>query len=138
MTQGNVSRAFGRSEAGTSSIEFAMIFPPLFLLILVLFDVAYAHYVRNSFERAVNETARTVYVEPGTTQTEIEDALTAALTSFGGDVEKAITTTTHGSTDYWVLSAQTTYRYKVPPLSMITTTITASSRVPVLTYQASS
>ena len=125
---------FLRRTDGASSIEFAFVFPPLFLMILGLGDVAYAHYVRNTFESSVNETARAVYIEPDTTKGEMEGKLDAVLARFPGKKQRAVTEETVGGVKYWVLSASATYRYKVPPLSWTEVTLAASSRAPVLDY----
>ncbi|MBB4660127.1 TadE/TadG family type IV pilus assembly protein [Parvularcula dongshanensis] len=123
------------AEDGVTSIEFAFVLPPIFLLMFCLFDIGYAHFVRNSFETAVRDAARTVFIEPTTTEAEIHARLDAAVSSFGEAVTTEITQEEIGTTTYWVLSAQMPYRYVVPPLSSLTVTLHGEGRAPVINYQ---
>ena len=57
-------RAFAKGREGTGAVEFALCAPILFTVIFWTIEAGKAVHARNSFENAVAESARLIYLEP--------------------------------------------------------------------------
>lgn len=130
-----VRLSFRRNEDGTTAVEFAIVAPIIFALMFWFFDLAFSLYVRNSFTHAVNEAAREVYLDPDRSDEELEASLASKLSRFGERISVVSTLETTGSIEYHVINAQMAYRFKSPPLSGSSITLTAASRAPVIHYK---
>lgn len=51
-------RAFGRSDAGTTAVEFAIVAPILFLLLFAIMEFGRAWWTKNSLQYAIERAAR--------------------------------------------------------------------------------
>lgn len=116
-------------------MEFAIVAPIIFALMFWFFDLAFSLYVRNSFNHAVNEAAREVYLDPDRTDEELETSLSSKLGRFGEGITVDSTLDTSGAVDYHVISAQMVYHFKAPPFSGKSITLTGKSRAPVIDYK---
>ena len=130
-----IMRSFRKNKSGTTAVEFAIVAPIILALMFWFFDIAFSLYVRNSFTHAVNTAARDVYLDPDSTDEELETVLSGKLSRFGGGVTVNSTTETVGSIDYHIITAAMQYHFKSPPLSGAPITLTAVGRAPVITYQ---
>ncbi len=122
-------------DSGATAVEFAIVGPIMIALMFWFFDVSYSVYVRNSFNHAVNQAAREIYVDPDRTDSDILADLNASLARFGDVVTTSLATETSGGLDYHVLSAELVYHFKSPPFSGAGITLRAEGRAPVIKYQ---
>ncbi len=126
---------FTRDASGASAVEFAIMGTVMIGLMVGFFDVAFAFYVRNSFNHAVSAAAREIYVDPDRTNTEIETDINARLSKFSSSITTSVATATAGALEYKVINVQMDYNYKSPFLNNYTVTLVGESRAPILDYQ---
>lgn len=73
-------RRIGRNESGATIIEFALIAPTFFIMLMGVFDIGYAVYVKSVLSGAVQKAARDSALETGA----------SALTTIDGEVERSV------------------------------------------------
>ncbi len=130
-----ILRHFARRKDGATAVEFAIMGSVMFGVMFGFFDVAFALYVRNNFNHAVNAAAREVYVDPDRKNSEIKADLAARLTKYSKQITTSVSTSTSGPVEYKVINVQMTYHYKSPLLNKFSVTLKGESRAPILDYQ---
>ncbi len=131
----NLLHLFRKDREGATAVEFAIMGSVMFALLFGFFDVAFALYVRNSFNHSVNAAARAIYIDPDRTNSAIKADLEYRLSRFNSPVTAAVTTATSGSLEYRVINVQMDYSYKSPFLSHFDITLVGEGRAPILDYQ---
>jgi Flp pilus assembly protein TadG len=82
--------------AGTTAVEFAFVFPVLLVLLLGIYSVGSVMHCISSVRYALEETARTLQMNPELTQDDLQDAIDAKLHQYG---DQAVTLTMAVETD---------------------------------------
>jgi Flp pilus assembly protein TadG len=129
------ARAFHRDRGGSSAVEFAIMGAVMIGLMFGFYDVAFAMYVRNSFNHTVGAAAREVYVNPDRTESEIETDIFTRLSKYSDDISVSAGLETSGGLEYRTITVQMVYHYKSPFLSNIPVTLQGETRAPILDYK---
>ena len=131
-----LSKRFLKEKGGAAAVEFAIMGAVMFGVMFGFFDIAYAFYVRNSFNHAVDASARNVYIHPDITNDEIKADVIDKLAKFSDKISTEVSLTDTGEVEYRVINVQMTYHYKSPWLHEFDVVLKGESRAPVLTYKA--
>ena len=59
---GNAGLRFGRDEHGATALEFALVAPPFFIFVLMIFQIALYHYGQQSLDYATRIASRSIMV----------------------------------------------------------------------------
>ena len=127
-------RRFGRRTDGTTALEFGLVAPVAIMIMLWTVDLGLALYVRNTFYNTVGEAARTIYLDPDSDQTSVEDTLAATLSKWDVSPTTSLSQETLHDRDFWVLSASIDYQFRTPFLNQTSWTLTGEARAPVIDY----
>ncbi len=128
-------RLFKTDKSGATAVEFAIMGSVMIAIMFGFFDVAFAFYVRNSFNHAVGAAAREVYVDPDRTTAEITDDITDRLARFNSPIVTTVGTASAGALEYRVINVKMDYHYKTPYLNKFVVSLQGESRAPILDYQ---
>ncbi len=128
-------RHFSRNVAGATAVEFAIMGSVMITLVIGLLDVAFALYVRNSFNHAVGEAARQVYLDSDRSPAAIETDVESRLARFNSPITTTVTTDISGALEYRTLNVKMTYHYKSPLLSSYPLVLETETRAPLLDYK---
>ena len=79
-----------RCNAGTAAVEFALIFPGLMVLLVGIYSVGSVMHCISSVRYALEETARTLQMNPTLTQDDLQEEIDSKLHQYG---DQAVTVT---------------------------------------------
>lgn len=127
-------RRFSRSADGTSALEFGLCAPVVILVILWTFDLAFALFTKNNFNNAVGEASRSIYLDPGSDNTDVQDDLDAAIAKWGRNPTTDLAKETHDGVEFWVLTATLDYDFRTPFLGEYSWHLVGEARAPVIDY----
>lgn len=106
------SRAFARAREGAAAVEFALVAPSLFLILLGLFEFGIYAWNRHSLEYATEETARVVMTKMAVTDTQVAAEIKARVSGIPADeLEATVTQETVGTTTFVTMSVAYTYKF---------------------------
>jgi len=79
-----LSLRFGRDEAGSSALEFAIIAPAFIVLLIGIISIGWGMHRISTVRLAVEESGRALQVNPGLTQGQLAAMIKDELKSIGG------------------------------------------------------
>jgi Flp pilus assembly protein TadG len=131
-----LSRAlrFGRRREGAAAVEFALVAPTLFLVLMGLFEFGLFAWNRHSLEYATEETARVVMTKTAITDTQVADEIKSRVSGISADeLEATVTQDTVGTTTFVTMSVVYTYKYFLlgAVIGLEPMVLTSKTRVPL-------
>jgi Flp pilus assembly protein TadG len=118
ILRGRPKRPFGRVRAfavcrkGAAAVEFALVAPTLFAIILGLCEFGIFAWNRHSLEYATEETARVVMTKTAVTDSEVAADLKARVSGIAStDLDAVVTQEIVGTTTFVTLSVSYTYKF---------------------------
>lgn len=128
------ARCFGRCRKGAAAVEFALVAPTLFLVLMGLFEFGLFAWNRHSLEHATEETARVVMMKTAVTDTQVAAEIKARASSIPADeITASVTQETIGPTTFVTMSVAYTYNYFLlgAVIGLEPIVIVSKSRVPL-------
>ena len=117
----------GRNDRGTAAIEFGLVAPIFFALLLGIIDVGRYMWTLNTTQYAIDQAIRAGVVR-GLSETEVEAKVKQSLTGLNAS---AFTVTAVVGASTLAITAETTYEFLFPMSSfMDTTTISLRTEMP--------
>ncbi len=103
---------FGRCQDGAAAVEFALVAPTLFLVLLALFEFGIFAWNRHSLEFATEETARVVMTKTTVSDTQVATEIKSRASSIPADeISATVTQETVGTTTFVTMTVAYTYKY---------------------------
>lgn len=103
---------FGRCRDGAAAVEFALVAPTLFLVLLALFEFGIFAWNRHSLEYATEETARVVMTKTTVSDSQVATEIKSRATSIPADkITATVTQETVGTTTFVTMTVAYTYNY---------------------------
>ncbi len=106
-------RSLAECTYGAAAVEFALVFPLLILLVLGTYAVGAVMHSISSVRYALEETARTLQMNPSKSESDLQDVLDEKLTHYGAQAVTLTMSTekdAHGST---IARLTATYPYTI-------------------------
>lgn len=125
---------FGRCRAGAAAVEFALVAPSLFLVVMGLFEFGMFAWNRHSLEHATEETARVVMTRTAVSETQVAAEIKTRASSIPADeITATVTQETVGTTTFVTMSVAYTYKYFLlgALIGLEPMTVTSKTRVPL-------
>lgn len=123
------------SRCGATAVEFALIAPIFLIMVIGIFEMGRAMWIKSSMQFAVEEASRYAIVNPTATTSTLETQATTALTDMGvgfsGDVTFTATEIVSGSRTFKQILGSYSFTVLVPLVPFPDVTLSAKSRVPV-------
>lgn len=130
------ARGAVRNERGATAVEFALVAPIFLIFVIGIIDLGRLFYIKNVMQFTVEQTSRYAMVNPSATDavlvTYAEDK---AITMFNGidfysdrPIPEVVADIT-----YRTITAEYTFQYMTPIITVGDVILTAKSRVPVNT-----
>jgi TadE-like protein len=104
---------FAASEDGGIAIEFALIAPALFALILGIVQVGMAIFSGSTVQYVVERVARTAIIDDTVTESDLQTMVNDELADFSDNIKATITYSVDSSGTVPIAHIQTTYVYPV-------------------------
>jgi Flp pilus assembly protein TadG len=106
------ARAFAACRRGATAVEFALVAPTLFLVVLGVLEFGIFAWNQHSLEFATEETGRVVMTKTSVTDTEVAAELKSRVSGIpSNELETVVTQETVGTTTFVTLSVTYTYKY---------------------------
>jgi len=137
MKVGTVARVFRnlrRSRCGATAVEFAMVAPVFLIMVIGVFELGRAMWIRASMQYAVEETTRFAIVNTSATTSALATYASTAYSSSGINIAGATFSATQATTSgitYVTISGSYDFSVIVPLVPIPDVTLTAKSRIPV-------
>lgn len=110
-------RSFGDDRSGTSSVEFALIFPVFAILLFGIAKFAYAQHCASSLHFALRTASRSLMLDPSMNQGQLERLVKDDLTVLGDpDVQVTLTVSDNGNGRVARLTGRYEYALDLPLL----------------------
>ena len=125
---------FGRCRKGAAAVEFALVAPTLFIVLMGLFEFGLFAWNRHSLEHATEETARAVMMKTSVSDTQVAAEIKARAPSIPADeISASVTQETVGTTTFVTMSVAYTYNYFLlgAVIGLEPIVIVSKSRVPL-------
>ena len=125
---------FGRCRKGAAAVEFALVAPTLFIVLMGLFEFGIFAWNRHSLEHATEETARVVMMKTAISDTQVAAEIKARASSIPADeISASVTQETVGTTTFVTMSVAYTYNYFLlgAVIGLEPIVIVSKSRVPL-------
>jgi Flp pilus assembly protein TadG len=125
---------FGRCRKGAAAVEFALVAPTLFIVLMGLFEFGLFAWNRHSLEHATEETARVVMMKTAISDTQVAAEIKARASSIPADeISASVTQETVGTTTFVTMSVAYTYNYFLlgAVIGLEPIVIVSKSRVPL-------
>jgi Flp pilus assembly protein TadG len=105
-------RAFALGRKGAAAIEFALVAPTLFGVVLGVLEVGLYSWYQHSLEFATEETARVVMTKTAVTESEVSTAIKGRISGLSEeDLTTTVTQETIGTTTFVTMSVSYTYNF---------------------------
>ncbi len=125
---GTLSR-FAACASGAAAIEFALVAPPLFMLLIGGVEVGRAMDLHNQLRRAADVAARAVMMEPTSTVATVQSAMQAVLhVPDRSLLSVTLTRETIAGLNYVLIEASFPFTTVAPIASLTSATITVRRR----------
>jgi TadE-like protein len=132
MTRSGFANRIAREEGGTAAVEFAMIAPLLFALILGIVALGMAYYEGATIRWSLERGLRTAMVYPDTTPEDIEAAMQEELALIGSpDVDFSYEIDDDGAVLLAIVRADYEIPIRVPFLPDMSLRFAAENVAPV-------
>lgn len=106
------ARAFASCRKGAAAVEFALVAPTLFLVVMGLCEFGIFAWNRHSLEYATEETARVVMTKTAVTDGAVAAELKSRVTGIKSEeLEATVSQEIVGTTTFVTLSVAYTYKY---------------------------
>jgi Flp pilus assembly protein TadG len=106
------ARAFASCRRGAAAVEFALVAPTLFLVILGLCEFGIFAWNQHSLEFATEETARVVMTKTAVTDGDVAAELKARVSGIASaELETSVSQEIVGTTTFVTLSVAYTYKF---------------------------
>jgi Flp pilus assembly protein TadG len=132
----NTLRHFIGNRRAATAVEFALVSPIFLIMIIGIFEMGRAMWIKSSLQYAVEETTRYAIVNTSATTTELSNYALAELSDIGMNITGASFTATQsvsGSITYISITGSYTFSVLVPLVPFPDTVLSAKSRVPIST-----
>ncbi|MBT4890097.1 MAG: pilus assembly protein [Rhodospirillales bacterium] len=126
-------RGLFRSRRAATAVEFALVMPIFLIMVIGIFEMSRAMWIKASMQFAAEETTRYAIVNTGETTATLETYALAELGNSGMNISGAsftATKTVSGSITYVDVSGTYTFSSMVPLVPFPDTVLSAKSRVP--------
>jgi Flp pilus assembly protein TadG len=123
------ARAVLASTRGVAVVEFALIAPVLFMILLGTLELGRLFWIRNSLQFAVEEAGRYAMVDATATYTSIHDEAKNRLPSL--EVDIVVVPDTAGGISFITVTATYQFEFLSGLLPVGTLVLSGKSRVPV-------
>ena len=126
-------RSLRRDEGGTSALEFALVAPVFLAMLFGLFQLGWAFHCGSSVRYALEEASRSLMLDPGMTQAEIETQMRARLNQLADPDISVSMTTENPAAGLTLAHVNATYEHPivVPFLPEYDFTFTSEVTVPI-------
>jgi hypothetical protein len=132
MIRSGFANRLAREEGGAAAVEFAMIAPPLFAMILGILALGMAYYEGATIQWSLERGLRTAMVYPDTTAEAIEAAMQEELALIGSpDVDFSYEIDDDGEVPLAIVRADYVIPIRVPFLPDVSLRFTAENVAPV-------
>lgn len=115
-----------RQSKGTAAIEFALIFPVYFLVVMGIIEFGYVFWGYISLEYGASLGVRYAFANPTATNSDIQ-AKALSYANFPGTISYSVTLTPNSSV---TITGQVHYTFIAVPLSPITITTSLTQLLP--------
>ena len=124
-------RRFAGRDSGVAAIEFAVLMPVLILFVLATYAMGLAIHHVSSVSYALEDTARTLLLNPALTQSQLQTVLNSKLTPLGNTTVSLTKTLAKGVADSDIAVLTVTYNFtiKVPFIPTYAGSFTRSANV---------
>jgi len=123
-----------RSRCGATAVEFAMVAPIFLIMVIGVFELGRAMWIRASMQYAVEEAARFAIVNTSASTSTLASYAATAYSSSGINISGATFTATQATTSgltYVTIIGSYNFSVIVPLVPIPDITLSARSRIPV-------
>ncbi len=106
-------RRFGAKDSGAAAIEFAILMPVLILFVLATYGLGLAVHHVSSVSYALEDTARTLLLNPTLTQSDLQTVLNSKLAPLGNTTVSLTKTLAKGVADSDIAVLTVTYNFSI-------------------------
>ncbi len=131
---GRLIRKIFRSRCGATAVEFALVAPIFLIMVIGVFELGRAMWIKASMQYAVEETTRYAIVNTSATTSTLATYASTAFTSSGisiTGVTFSATEATTGGITYMSITGSYDFSVIVPLVPIPDITISAKSRIPI-------
>ena len=105
-------RAFAIRRKGAAALEFALVAPSLFAVVLGVLEFGLYAWYQHSLEYATEETARVVMTKTAVSDTEVSAAIKGRISALAAEeLATTVTQETIGTTTFVTMSVSYTYNF---------------------------
>jgi len=130
----NPFRRFINSRKGATAVEFALIAPVFLIMVIGVFELGRAMWIKASMQYAVEETTRYAIVNTGASTSTLAAYAQSAYSSSGINITGATfnaSQATSGGKTYVTITGSFNFSVLVPIVPMPDVTLSAKSRIPI-------
>jgi Flp pilus assembly protein TadG len=123
-----------KSRRGATAVEFAMVAPIFLIMVIGIFELGRAMWIKASMQYAVEETTRYAIVNTSATTSTLATYASTAYSSSGINITGATFTATQATTSgktYVTISGSYSFSVIVPLVPIPDMTLSAKSRIPI-------
>jgi len=137
MKIGNIASSFRKlrgSRRGATAVEFALVAPIFLIMVIGVFELGRAMWIRASMQYAVEETTRFAIVNTSATTAALATYASTAYSSSGINITGATfsaTQATTGGITYVTITGSYDFSVIVPLVPIPNVTLSAKSRIPI-------
>ena len=133
-TNAHFFRRIRRSQRGATAVEFALVAPIFLIMVIGVFELGRAMWIRASMQYAVEETTRYAIVNTSATTSALATYAASAYSSSGINISGATFSATQATTSgitYVTITGSYDFSVIVPLVPIPDITLSAKSRIPV-------
>jgi Flp pilus assembly protein TadG len=134
MIGASLIRKFRGCRRGTAAIEFAFVAPVFIILVMGIFEMGRAMWIKATMQYALEETARYAVVNTSVSTATLEAYAASRISGIfvnSGSVSVSATTSISAGTTYVLLTASYSFNTLVPIVKIPSVTLQARSQIPV-------
>jgi Flp pilus assembly protein TadG len=128
-----LSRSLFRSPRAATAVEFALVTPVFLIMVIGIFEMSRAMWIKSSMQYAAEETTRYAIVNSSATTTDLEAYATTALSNSGMKISGAsfiATLTVSGTITFIQVTGTYSFSSLVPLVPFPDVTLSVKSRIP--------
>lgn len=119
---------------GTAAIEFAFVAPIFIIMIMGIFEIGRAMWIKATMQYALEETARYAIVNASASTSSLEAYAESKISGVfvdGAAVTVSASTSISGGVTYMLITASYTFTVLVPIVKIPSVTLQARSQIPI-------
>lgn len=123
-----------RCRRGTAAIEFAFVAPVFLIMVMGIFEMGRAMWIKATMQYALEETARYAIVNASASTATLESYAAAKISGIfinSGAVTVSASTSISGGVTYMLITASYPFNTLVPIVKLPSVTLQARSQIPL-------